>query len=68
MFTARPGFDAARQKKFAEALYAMKWENPVHRPVLEAEGLKEWLPAATDGYASLEAACEAQGHFKRLPV
>ena len=65
MFTARPGFDEGRRARFAAALYAMKWENPSHRPVLEAEGLKKWLPAATDGYASLEAACEAQGHFKR---
>jgi ABC-type phosphate/phosphonate transport system substrate-binding protein len=65
MFTARPGLDAALQKRFADALYAMKWENPVHREVLEAEGLKKWLPAQVDGYASLEAACEAQGHFRR---
>lgn len=65
MFTARPGLDAATQKRFAEALYAMKWDNPAHRAVLEAEGLKKWLPAQTDGYASLDAAGEAQGHFKR---
>ncbi len=66
MFTARPGFDKAKQASFAAALYGMKWENAAHRPVLEAEGLKEWLPAALDGYASLDAACEAQGHFKRV--
>lgn len=65
MFTARPGLDPKVQKRFADALYAMKWENPAHREVLEAEGLKKWLPAELGGYASLEAACEAQGHFHR---
>jgi ABC-type phosphate/phosphonate transport system substrate-binding protein len=64
MFTGRPGLDRAVQTRFAEALYGMQWENPAHRAVLEAEGLKRWLPAQLDGYASLEAACEAQGYFR----
>ncbi len=65
MFTARPGLAPDVQARFADALYAMKWDNPAHREVLEAEGLKQWLPAQREGYASLEAACEAQGHFRR---
>jgi ABC-type phosphate/phosphonate transport system substrate-binding protein len=67
MFTARPGLDPELQERFAEALYEMKWENPAHRVMLEAEGLKKWLPAQLDGYASLDAAREAQGFFRRAP-
>jgi hypothetical protein len=37
----------------------MTFDNPLHRAVLEAEGLKKWIPAQ-DGYASLRAACRAQ--------
>ncbi len=65
MFTARPGLPSEARTSFAEALAGMHWDNPAHRPVLEAEGLKKWLPASTEGYESLDAACEAQGHFVR---
>jgi len=59
VFTARPGLDAGSRQAFAKALYAMSFDNPQHRTVLEAEGLKKWIPAE-DGYASLRAACRAQ--------
>ena len=65
MFTARPGFDADVARRFAEALYSMSFDNPVHRTVLEAEGLKAWLPADVQGYGSLTEACRRQGHFQR---
>src|SRR5262249_6812548 len=35
MFTARPGLDPAFDRKFADALFAMSYDNPSHRPVLE---------------------------------
>ncbi|MCA1560418.1 MAG: phosphate/phosphite/phosphonate ABC transporter substrate-binding protein [Acidobacteria bacterium] len=63
MFTARPGFDAARARRFIEALSAMSFDNPEHRPVLEAEGLRKWVPADVNGYDSLRVACEQQGLF-----
>lgn len=65
MFTARPGFDADIARRFAEALYSMNFDNPVHRAVLEAEGLKAWVPADVNGYGSLTDACRRQGHFRR---
>jgi phosphonate transport system substrate-binding protein len=63
MFTARPDLDLERERRFAEALAAMSYENPVHRPILEAEGLKRWLPPHVDGYASLRQAAGQQGFF-----
>ena len=65
MFTARPELDRERERRFAEALSAMNYENPVHRPILEAEGLERWLPPHVDGYGELRQAAAEQGFFKR---
>ena len=56
MFTARPSLDPSLQSAFAAALSGMDFENPVHRPVLEAEGLRKWMPPQLDGYQSLREA------------
>jgi phosphonate transport system substrate-binding protein len=63
MFTARPDLDPASAKQFAAALSAMSYENPAHRPVLEAEGLKRWLMPQIDGYGELRNASRLQGFF-----
>ena len=61
MFTALPDFDEKLGGQFAQALFAMSYDDPRHRPVLDAEGLKQWLPPHTDGYASLERAARELG-------
>ena len=63
MFTARPDFDALLERRFVEALLAMNYDNPVHRAVLEAEGLHHWEKPHLDGYISLREACGRQGFF-----
>ena len=63
MFTARPEFEPELERRFADALFQMKIENPKHRPILEAEGLKQWIPADVSGYGSLEQAGRQQGFF-----
>ena len=65
MFTACPDLDAERERKFAETLAAMNYDNPVHRPILDAEGLKRWLPPHVDGYAELRQAAAQQGFFEQ---
>lgn len=67
MFTARPDLEPELEQRFAQALAAMSYDNPAHRPVLDAEGLKRWVPPQLDGYDSLRAACELQGFFNPLP-
>jgi len=62
MFTARVGLPDEQRSAFTHALFAMSFANPKHRPILEAEGLKQWI-APTDGYASLREACKLQGIF-----
>ena len=66
MFTARPDFDAERERRFIEALSAMSYDNPVHRAILDAEGLKRWLTPQLDGYGELRRAAAQQGFFKQL--
>ena len=63
MFTARPDLDVELERRFVEALSAMSYENPVHRPILEAEGLQRWLLPHLDGYSALRQAAAQQGFF-----
>jgi phosphonate transport system substrate-binding protein len=65
MFTARPDLDAEREREFADALSAMSYDNPVHRAILDAEGLRRWLPPNLDGYSSLRQAAAEQGFFNK---
>jgi ABC-type phosphate/phosphonate transport system substrate-binding protein len=66
MFTAGPDLELERERRFAEALSAMSYDNPVHRSILDAEGLQRWLPPHVDGYAELRQAAAQQGFFKPL--
>ena len=65
MFTARPDLDRKQEDRFVTALLAMSYDNPVHRPILEAEGLQCWLTPHIDGYAALRKAASQQGFFKQ---
>jgi ABC-type phosphate/phosphonate transport system substrate-binding protein len=65
MFTARTDLDPGLERRFAEALYGMSYDNPNHRAVLDAEGLKRWVSPQLDGYESLRAASLRQGFFER---
>jgi len=65
MFTARPDLELEQERRFAEALSAMSYDNPRHRAILDAEGLQRWLPPHLDGYAALREAADQQGFFKR---
>ncbi len=66
MFTARPDFSLEQEHRIAEALSAMNYDNPVHRSILDAEGLQRWLAPRLDGYAALRQAAAQQGFFKQI--
>lgn len=66
MFTARPDLDRERESRFAEALSNMSYDNPAHRPILDAEGLQRWLPPHMDGYSALRQAAARQGFFQPI--
>jgi ABC-type phosphate/phosphonate transport system substrate-binding protein len=58
MFDALPTLDEARARAFQDALFAMSWEEPSHRRLLELDGLRQWLPPRESNYESLRAALD----------
>jgi ABC-type phosphate/phosphonate transport system substrate-binding protein len=56
MFDAHPLVAPEKIEAFKRALFAMRWDNPKHRRLLELEGLREWLPPREEGYRSLKEA------------
>ena len=65
MFTTRPELDREQERRFVEALLAMSYDNPVHREILDAEGLQRWLMPHLDGYGELRQAATEQGFFEQ---
>jgi phosphonate transport system substrate-binding protein len=65
MFTARPDFEPALERRFADALSGMRYDNLNHRVVLDAEGLRRWVAPQLDGYEALREASARQGLFER---
>ncbi len=61
MFDALPTLAPAKRDGFTRALFAMRWDEPAHRRLLELEGLKQWMPPREEGYDSLRAALDEQG-------
>ena len=57
-FTVRQDLPEERSKPFIEVLLGMSFQDPEVRTLMELEGLKQWLPARTSGYAQLERAVE----------
>ena len=61
--TASPGAPPEAVARFAELLLGMRWDDPEVRPLLELEGLKQWLPGRTSGYAQLERSVEEEAFY-----
>src|SRR5262249_34917630 len=57
-FTVIDGRPAGR---FRDLLLGMSYSDPEVRPLLDMEGLKQWRPGRTNGYAALDAAIERFG-------
>jgi phosphonate transport system substrate-binding protein len=57
-FTVGADSPEARIKPFVDTLLAMSSQDPKVRALMELEGLKQWLPARTTGYAQLEKAVQ----------
>ncbi len=53
----------ARLDRFTELLLAMDYGDAAVRPLLDLEGLTQWLPGRVDGYAQLEAAVDSSGFY-----
>lgn len=60
-FTVMNSLDESITAPWVDTLLKMDYNNPQHRPLLDLEGLKQWLPAQTQGYQTLFEAVEEQG-------
>ncbi len=49
--------------RFSQLLAAMDYGDASVRPLLDLEGLKQWLPGRLEGYAPLEAAVDSSGFY-----
>jgi ABC-type phosphate/phosphonate transport system substrate-binding protein len=58
MVDALPTLPQKKRDDFTRVLFAMRWDVPKHRRLLELEGLREWVAPREEGYQSLEAALE----------
>jgi ABC-type phosphate/phosphonate transport system substrate-binding protein len=65
VFTARQDLDAAVERGWLDALFAMRYDNPAHREMMDLEGLKAWLPGRTSGFGPLTAAIASECFFER---
>ena len=54
---------AAALGRFRDLLLAMDYGDPDVRTLLDLEGLKQWKPGRTSGYAGLEAAVDGLGFY-----
>lgn len=62
-FTALDTLPAERTRRWTDVLLAMRYDDPVHRALMDLEGLTAWLPGRTSGYSALTEAVEQQGFF-----
>jgi ABC-type phosphate/phosphonate transport system substrate-binding protein len=60
------GLDPGRPElldRFTALLLAMDYGDATVRPLLDLEGLKQWLPGRLEGYAQLESAVDGSGFY-----
>jgi phosphonate transport system substrate-binding protein len=67
-FTVRADFPQDHEQRFVRVLFAMQYDNPKHREMMDLEGLKAWVPGRTTGYTLLQEAVAIQGVFDERSV
>lgn len=65
VFTVRDGLDSAAERQWQDALFAMRYDEPAHREMMDLEGLKAWLPGRTTGFGALAEAVQSERFFER---
>lgn len=65
VFTVHDRFDHSAEERWLQALFAMRYDNPAHKEMMDLEGLTAWLPGRTSGFGPLTAAVTTEGFFER---
>jgi ABC-type phosphate/phosphonate transport system substrate-binding protein len=63
VFTAGPDLSVDDEARWLDALFAMDYDDPAHREMMDLEGLKAWLPGRTTGFGALSEAVAHQHFF-----
>jgi ABC-type phosphate/phosphonate transport system substrate-binding protein len=56
VFTVREDFPRETESRWLGILHSMRYENPLHKEMMDLEGLKEWMPGRTSGFGPLAEA------------
>lgn len=64
-FTVLESFPRDEEERWLKTLFTMSYDNPEHREMMDMEGLREWLPGRTSGYAALSEAVDQQKFFEQ---
>jgi len=64
VFTVRQDLDRVAAQRWLNALFAMRYDDPSHREMMDLEGLKAWLPGRTTGFGALTAAVASERFFE----
>jgi len=64
VFTVRDDLDGATERRWLDALFKMRYDNPAHREMMDLEGLKAWQPGRTSGFGPLTEAVAAERFFE----
>jgi phosphonate transport system substrate-binding protein len=66
VFTVRQDLDRTAERRWLDALFAMRYDNPAHKEMMDLEGLKAWLPGRTSGFGPLTAGVASGCFFEPL--
>ena len=66
VFVVRGDFDRDLEVAWLRALFAMRYDDPKHREMMDLEGLKQWLPGRTSGFGLLSAAVAGERFFDSI--
>jgi len=64
-FTTSPNAPTEAIALFTELLFSMRWDDPMVRPLLELEGLREWRPGRISGYDLLSRAVDDEEFYSQ---
>jgi phosphonate transport system substrate-binding protein len=64
VFTVAQAVDGAVERAWLDALFAMRYDEPSHREMMDLEGLKAWLPGRTTGFDALSSSVSAERFFE----
>ena len=64
VFTVRQAMPDDTERAWLAALFAMRYDEPSHREMMDLEGLKAWMPGRTTGFDALSAAVAAERFFE----